>query len=138
MESLVLGELPTQCPSCQDTLAVTRLTCPTCGTEVNGVFTLSRLAALHEPHASLLELFLRVRGNVQDMRKILGLSYPTVKARLEEALTAAGLDQEPAPGLSEVELSAKRTAILDGLEHGEITVPEAAARLRGLQRGKPA
>jgi hypothetical protein len=43
-------------------------------------------------------MFLRVRGNVKDMERELGLSYPTVRARLEEALTAAGFPKEPARG----------------------------------------
>ncbi|MGH2344359.1 MAG: DUF2089 domain-containing protein [Chloroflexota bacterium] len=129
------NELPTQCPSCTGPLAITRLTCPACGTEVGGAFSLGRLASLREPHASLLELFLRLRGNMKQMERTLGLSYPTVRARLEEALTAAGLDREeeivpltrPDPDLSE-----RRAAILNGLEQGEIAPAEAAARLREL------
>src|ERR671931_732084 len=80
---------PVHCPTCAGELVITRLQCPTCGTEVAGAFTLGRLAGLREPHASLLELFLRVRGNVKDMERELGLSYPTVRARLEEAFAAA-------------------------------------------------
>ena len=53
---------------------------------------------LPEPHASLLELFLRVRGNVKEMERELGLSYPTVRARLEAALGAARARLEVAPG----------------------------------------
>lgn len=68
----------------------TRLECTSCRTEVTGAFALGRLAALEEPHASLLEMFLRVRGNVKEMERELGLSYPTVRARLDEAFEAAG------------------------------------------------
>ncbi|MGH2443125.1 MAG: DUF2089 family protein [Chloroflexota bacterium] len=73
---------------------MTRLECSSCGTEVNGSFTLGHLASLREPHASLLEMFLRARGNVKEMERELGLSYPTVRARLEEALGAAGFARE--------------------------------------------
>jgi hypothetical protein len=140
-EMLLQGfnDLPTQCPSCTGPLAITRLTCPACGTEVGGAFSLGRLAGLREPHASLLELFLRVRGNVKKMERTLGLSYPTVRARLEEALAAAGLEEdEPLAPMArpEPELSHRRTAILASLEHGEITPREAADRLRDLQDGK--
>jgi hypothetical protein len=48
-------------------------------------------------------MFLRVRGNVKDMERELGLSYPTVRARLEEALTAAGFPKDSAPGGAESE-----------------------------------
>jgi hypothetical protein len=75
-------------------MLVTQLRCSNCGTEVNGAFALTRLATLREPHASLIEMFLRLRGNVKDMERELGLSYPTVRARLEEALVAAGFPKE--------------------------------------------
>ena len=140
MDRQQLHIAPAQCPSCASDLVITRLQCPACGTEVVGSFTLGRLAALREPHASLLELFLRVRGNVKDMERELGLSYPTVRARLEEALAAAGLDRTSppghelvAPGSFDVEVTARRAAILDQLERKEITASDAAARLRELR-----
>lgn len=103
---------------------------------MSGTFALARLASLREPHASLLELFLRVRGNVKEMERVLGLSYPTVRARLEDALAAAGLgrDSHAAPGAAE--LAAERAAILDELERGGISGSEAAARLRAVQQGR--
>ena len=132
MDTSQITGMPTACPSCATELLVTRLQCPACGTEVAGTFTLGRLASLPEPHASLLELFLRVRGNVKDMERELGLSYQTVRARLEEALTAAGLDR-PRDATGD---AARRTAILDQLESGAISASEAAARLRELQSGR--
>jgi hypothetical protein len=75
---------------CSGELLVTRLECSACGTDVTGRFTLGALAGLREPHASLIEMFLRKHGNVKEMERELGLSYPTVRARLEEALEAAG------------------------------------------------
>lgn len=122
------SEFPTHCPVCRGHLQVTRLQCPACHAEVAGNFPLHRLAALPEPHASLLELFLRARGNVKEMERALGLSYPTVRARLEEALTAAGFGRE-----AEANEGARR-AILDALERGDLSAREAAARLRQLRR----
>ena len=84
------GNLPSQCPMCKSMFLATRLECSSCGTEVTGAFGLGRLATTPEPHASLLEMFLRARGNVKEMERELGLSYPTVRARLEEAFEAAG------------------------------------------------
>jgi hypothetical protein len=138
--------MPSHCPACNHDLAITRLQCPACGTEVAGVFTLSRLASLREPHASLIELFLRVEGNVKDMERALGLSYPTVRARLKEAFAAAGLDQPrptvpppmPAPptAAEEAAQAERRKAILDALERREISAAEAAGRIRALQMGE--
>lgn len=90
MEEEQIGIAPARCPVCNGDLLVTRLECSSCGTEVNGTFTLGHLATLREPHASLIEMFLRVRGNVKEMERELGLSYPTVRAHLEKALEAAG------------------------------------------------
>lgn len=90
MEEQHEGNLPAQCPVCKSKLLVTRLECSSCGTEVTGAFSLGRLATTPEPHASLLEMFLRVRGNVKEIERELGLSYPTVRARLDEAFEAAG------------------------------------------------
>lgn len=124
--------MPTRCPACGGNLVITQLQCVTCGTEVAGAFVLGHLASLREPHASLLDLFLRVRGNMKEMERMLGLSYPTVRARLEEALAAAGLDRPPAPGEVD-DAAARRKAILDDLEQGTITAAEAAARLREIK-----
>ncbi|CAA9235714.1 MAG: hypothetical protein AVDCRST_MAG77-1252 [uncultured Chloroflexi bacterium] len=106
-----------------------------------------RLVNLPEPHASLLELFLRVRGNVKDVERELGLSYPTVRARLEEAFAAArpklaqGAEAgahsavaAPPPPTAPQPFAAARALILDALERGEITAAEATTRLRALKR----
>lgn len=127
--------LPHRCPACDASLVITRLQCPACGTEVTGAYLPDLLAALSEPHAALIELFLRTRGNMKEMERALGLSYPTVRARLEEALTAAGLDRpevQAARQARQTERRAARAEILDQLERGEITAQEAAARLRDL------
>src|SRR5262245_24766611 len=142
------GTLPTQCPSCAAELAVTRLACPACRAEVHGVFPPRRLVNLPEPHASLLELFIRLRGNVKDVERALGLSYPTVRARLDEAFAAARPKLEAQPPSARPDLAAdraasdaaaRRGAILDQLERGEIGPSEAIAaiaRLRDPQHGQ--
>src|SRR5579859_6454193 len=128
--------VPIACPVCASELVITRLRCPTCGTEVAGSFRPGRLINAPEPHASLLELFLRVRGNAKELERELGVSYPTVRARLDRALAAAGLGQGgPASG-DDAEKSARRAAILDELERGAIGAAEAAARLREVQQGR--
>ena len=127
--------MPTQCPACAAELTVTRLQCRRCGAEIVGAFLPGRLINVPEPHAALLELFLRVRGNVKDMERELGLSYPTVRARLEKALAVAGFGR-PASAAEQAEEAAQRAAVLAELERGSISAAAAAARLRELQRGK--
>ena len=133
---------PVACPACGGGLLVTRLQCPNCRTEVSGTFAHPgpaaqarpvRLVNQPEPYASLLELFVRVRGNVKDVERELGLSYPTVRARLDEAFKAAQSLLEPAPlraAAGEGPSAPERAAILGALERGEITVTEATTRLR--------
>ena len=136
---------PVSCPACGGGLLVTRLQCPNCRTEVSGTFTHPgpgpaaqaspvRLVNLSEPFASLLELFIRVRGNVKDVERELGLSYPTVRARLDEAFKAAQPYLEGAPPRAAASVSAQeRASILSALERGEITAAEATTRLRQPQ-----
>jgi hypothetical protein len=124
--------MPTHCPVCEAGLHVTRLQCPSCGTEVAGSFGLSGLATLREPYASMIEMFLRVRGNVKEMERELGLSYPTVRARLEEALEAAGLGRR-GDTEDEADTGEQRRTILDALDRGEIDAAEARSRLLDLR-----
>lgn len=137
MAETPLVPAPSRCPACAGELVVTRLQCPACGTEVAGRFTQGRLVNLPEPHASLLELFLRVRGNVKEMERELRLSYPTVRARLEEALEAAGFARAPQQGAGKDTVAAERRAVLDALERGALTAREAAKRLRSLRERRP-
>ena len=140
---------PTSCPTCGNGLLVTRLQCPSCATEVSGTFIHAdaggaaagtpRLVNLPEPYASLLELFLRVRGNMKDVERELNLSYPTVRARLDEAfkaalplLTATAAANPPIEPPPSTAGASDRAAILSALERGDLTAAEATQRLRTL------
>ncbi len=122
--------LPAQCPVCGDKLTVTRLNCYTCGTVIEGSFLLSRLAALTGEQMEFVETFLRCEGTIKRVERELGISYPTVRARLKDAIKAMGFEV-----LSDVETDAlseeERNAILDRLSKGEITSEEALALLKG-------
>jgi hypothetical protein len=131
-----MNKLPTRCPACESELFVTRLQCGSCGAEVVGAFPLGRLATLREPFASLIELFLRVRGNVKEMERELGLSYPTVRARLEEALQAAGIGREGRGTGDDGDLGARRSEILGQLDRGELSAADAIARLQDLKSSR--
>jgi hypothetical protein len=122
---------PETCPSCGGDLHVTTLACDACGTEVNGHFTRARLVNLSEPHASFLEMFIRLRGNVKEMERNLGLSYPTVRARLEDALRAAGFG----PDAGGEDVKTRRITILSRLRSGELSAAEAAIQLKRIQQG---
>jgi hypothetical protein len=115
---------PEQCPACAGELEITQLRCKECDTVVDGEFQRDRLVNLTEPYASVLEMFLRVRGNVKEMERKLGLSYPTVRARLEEAFDAAGMGRKPKSAHE------RRMEVLERLSRGEINAAEAAEQLK--------
>lgn len=119
--------IPERCPSCSSTLAVTELLCQSCGTHVQGRYELCRYCALQPEERSLLDLFLRSRGNVKDVERELKVSYPTVRARLDQLWTRLGFRaviDEPEETPDE---------ILASLRAGMIDVDEAEDRLRSLK-----
>ena len=82
---------PSDCPVCGDRLKVTRLGCSTCGTELAGVFTSCAFCALDEKETEMLRVFLASRGNLRDLEKHLGVSYPTARLKFNQLLEKLGL-----------------------------------------------
>ena len=78
------------CPVCANELAVTRLHCRSCGTTLEGDFSVGRFGRLNRDQLTLLESFLRSRGNLREMERELGISYPTVRSRVEALVRALG------------------------------------------------
>src|ERR671922_251691 len=82
----------TRCPVCGDDLRIVRLECPACGSALQGNFTLGRLARLTREQLQFVEVFIRCRGKIKDVEEELGISYPTVVARLNEVVQAMGFE----------------------------------------------
>lgn len=118
----------TRCPVCGDELRITRLQCDGCDAAIEGHFTLGRLQRLTREQMQFVELFIKCRGKIKDVEEELGVSYPTVVARLNEVVQAMGFEVRP----EDAELATRRQQILDDLAAGTITAAEAAARLRAL------
>lgn len=115
---------PSSCPVCDGTLVTTRLGCHTCGTEIVGSFGHCDFCALDERETQLLRVFLSSRGNLREVEKHLGVSYPTARQRFTALLTKLGLAGD------EVEVAPPpvREQVLAGVADGTID-PEDAARL---------
>ncbi|MEZ0240784.1 MAG: DUF2089 domain-containing protein [Chloroflexota bacterium] len=128
------------CPVCSNELAVTRLHCRACGTTLEGEFSVGRFGRLNREQLALLESFLRSRGNLREMERELGLSYPTVRSRVEALVRALGFGpradaDEPAADLvSAADAAATRKDVLERLARHEIGAEEAAATIRDLGR----
>lgn len=117
--------LPTRCPLCEGAVHVERVRCDGCGSAVEGAFSLDWLGALSREQGQFVKVFLLARGKIKDVEQALGLSYPTVVARLDAVVAAIG--GAPAP---RAEATSSRLEILDALANGEIDVDEAERRLK--------
>ncbi|MET0694474.1 MAG: DUF2089 domain-containing protein [Propionibacteriaceae bacterium] len=117
---------PSDCPVCGDQLAVTRLGCASCGTELAGVFASCEFCALNDKETEVLRVFLQSRGNMRELEKHLGVSYPTARLRFSELLDKLGLsgESEPAP--------LTRDQILSEVATGALTPVEAQRLLETL------
>jgi len=125
----ILHPMPARDPVSGGELYVSELASDESGVTIRGRFALSRFARLDAEQTHFLETFLRCRGTINAVEKELGISYPTVKARLDSLLNALNLspvaDEKP-----KVSAEVKRT-IIEQLEKGEISAEEAKARMRG-------
>ncbi len=127
-----LHTVPGQCPVCDQELHVTRLQCGTCGTGIDGHFRLGRFARLSSDHLGFLEVFIKNRGIIKDVEAELGISYPTVRARLDEVIRALGFPAASEDGLRPSQAREERRQILEALRGKEISADEAAKRLAVL------
>ena len=121
-------QAPTACPVCHDELIVTRLACRNCGTALEGRFSLEKIFQLTPEQLHFVEVFLRSEGKLNRVQDELGLSYPTVRSRLEEVIQALGYE---VPGKDEGIDKEQRQEILQKLAAKEISSEEALELLQG-------
>lgn len=112
-----------KCPICSGKLKVTKLKCSNCGTVIENDFEFSKFEGLEEEHLNFMEVFLKCRGNIKDVEKELGISYPTVRAKLDEVLSVLGYAEVKKPTVSSKE-------VIDMLEKGEITAQQAVNMIK--------
>lgn len=118
-----MKEIPSTCPSCNSDMRVCMLKCPTCGIEIQGDFDTGRFSFLTDSQTDFLELFIKSRGSLKDVGKLLNISYPTARNRLDDLVGAfEAADKEV--------VSTKRIEILEMVKAGEITIEEALEKLR--------
>lgn len=131
---------PQQCPVCAEELHVTQLSCDTCGTGISGHFQHCDFCALEPSELDVLRVFLASRGNMKELERHLGVSYPTARARFDDLLAKLGLRPVTSPAPSGPTSAAAsepaaedpqaRLATLQALATGELDV-EAARRMLG-------
>jgi len=90
-----MKKLPTICPACSNLLKVKSLICEQCETEVQGQYELPPLASLYPDDQAFILEFMKASGSLKEMAKLLGLSYPTVRNRLDEIIERVKLAENP-------------------------------------------
>jgi hypothetical protein len=114
---------PANCPVCSSRLALTRLSCPSCETELSGAFAQCEFCVLSDEEREVLRVFLASRGNMKELERHLGVSYPTARARFDGLLTKLGIERGP------VAPAADRVQLMEQVARGEIDIDEALRRL---------
>jgi hypothetical protein len=138
------------CPVCSGELTIARLHCRSCGTALEGEFGVGRFGRLDREQMGLLESFLRSRGNLKEMERELGISYPTVRGRVDALIRSLGLSEgavdpdadfgggfadefpEPPDDATASDSADERRDILERLARKEISAEDAATALRSL------
>jgi hypothetical protein len=95
------------------------------GVAIEGSFELPQLARLSAEDQVFVTAFVRSHGSIKDMEKLFGVSYPTVKARLNRiAASLEFVETDPTPS---------RTDVLERLRRGELTAEQAIAELEDVR-----
>lgn len=135
--------MPTHCPVSREPLEVTRLHCPESGVTIEGRFQPNEFALLPADNLEFLRIFVKVRGNLKEVERILGLSYPTIRQRFESLVSVLGYEAGPEPQSdprpqphadAHSRRREKRSEILERLERGEVSAEEAARELQTLKK----
>jgi hypothetical protein len=123
---------PRDCPVCRHRLEVTQLGCSQCGTGLSGQFESCEFCGLDDVDRDTLRVFLASRGNMKELERHLGVSYPTARARFDDLLGRLGLADQPAASTEPAAAPAARDPRLDTLEalaRGDVSIDDARARL---------
>lgn len=93
------------CPVCDSKLKVVRLQCDRCKTGIDGNFEMDKFSYLTSEQKEFIEIFVKNRGNIKEIEKDLGISYPTVRRSLDQVIEALGYNVKP----SEEEVNKKKS-----------------------------
>ena len=123
-----MNPVPTTCPVCHEKLTVRKLQCRNCDTSIEGHFELGLLGNLNPDQLIFIETFIRCEGKLNRVEKVLGMSYPTLRARLTEIIRTMDSQVDPE---RELVSDDERHRILHDLANGRISSAEAARFLEG-------
>lgn len=113
-------EISGNCPICGDPVEITEVSCNSCDTTIRGHFRMCKFCQLTKEQKDFAEIFIKNRGNIKEIERELGISYPTVKGKLDTLIEALGYKPQPVDNTAD-----GRREILERLDRGEITSEEA-------------
>jgi hypothetical protein len=138
----MMQKLFNQCPSCGGQLTITECQCTECRLQIRGEFRLGQFSTLSEEELTFIRVFLAARGNLSEVERVLGISYPTIRNKLDEinnALDRAAEDTGLRQGKSIDTSNAgpktveeSRKAILQKVADGELSPMEAVEKLQNM------
>lgn len=130
-----------KCPACGGQIVITECRCRDCNLQMRGEFQPGLLAALSEDQLTFVRIFLRVRGNLSEVEKVLGISYPTIRNKLDEINGVLDAAEQPVPVAEPTTAipppagaaaGDERRRVLQLVASGEISAAEALERLKNL------
>jgi hypothetical protein len=143
LEVLFMPKLFEKCPSCGGPIVITECICPDCKLVMRSEFTQGIFSTLSDDQITFIRSFLRVRGNLSELEKVLGISYPTIRNKLDEInqlLDQADLSRDKSQEFSKTGgetasavFNPERQAVLQQVAAGKINVPDAIQLLRNLK-----
>jgi len=132
-----------QCPACGGQLMITECKCPTCQLQMRGEFQLGQLSTLSDDELTFVKVFLSARGNLTEVERVLGISYPTIRNKLDEINNvlsrtneAAVTSQKKQSVALETKLASaeeSRKDILQQVADGRMSPTEAVQKLREVE-----
>jgi hypothetical protein len=113
-----------ECPYCGGAMAVTQMACGRCRVSVTADFPMARLAGLPVEHQRFIEMFVLAGGNLKEIAEQVGVSYPTIRSRLDKVIEALR---------GEISKTQRvRGSLLDAVEPGKTNAEEAARLIKRI------
>jgi hypothetical protein len=138
-----MQKLFNQCPACGSQLIITECKCPACQLQMRGEFQSGQLSSLSDEALTFIKVFLSARGNLTEVERVLGISYPTIRNKLDEINNILNRNNETIiipekpNGITAEKKAASvedmRKDILQQVSDGRLSPAEAAQKLKDLQ-----
>ena len=122
------------CPVCDHSLHVKKLACSNCHTVIENNFSLSKFSSLSKEQMHFIEVFVVKRGNIKEVEKALGVSYPTVRGKLNDIIEQLGHDEKVETQVEITEEKSRKAQIIKMLEEDKINAQEAVELLKNNEK----